>query len=137
MLRISNAIVLAKWEIELTAILAMGSGGQKVNKTSSAIHLRFDIKSSKLPSFYKERLLKLTDKRITTDGVIIIKAQNYRTQDKNKSDALQRLKELILSAGIIHKKRRATKPTRNAQKRRVDTKTRKGKIKMLRGKFFD
>lgn len=137
MLRISNAIVLAKWEIELTAILAMGSGGQKVNRTSSAIHLRFDIKSSKLPSFYKERLLKLTDKRITTDGVIIIKAQNYRTQDKNKSDALQRLKELILSAGIIHKKRRATKPTRNAQKRRVDTKTRKGKIKMLRGKFFD
>ena len=137
MLRISNAIVLAKWEIELTAILAMGSGGQKVNKTSSAIHLRFDIKSSKLPSFYKERLLKLTDKRITTDGVIIIKAQNYRTQDKNKSDALQRLKELILSAGIIHKKRRATKPTRNAQKRRVDTKTRKGKIKMLRGKSFD
>jgi ribosome-associated protein len=137
MLRISNAIVLAKWEIEFTAILAMGAGGQKVNKTSSAIHLRFDIKSSKLPHFYKERLLKLTDKRITTDGVIIIKAQNYRTQDKNKSDALQRLKELILSAVVIHKKRRATKPTRNSQKRRVDTKTRKGKTKMLRGKVFD
>ena len=136
MLSISNAIVLAKCEIELTGILAKGSGGQKVNKTSSAIHLRFEIKSSKLPPFYKERLLKLTDSRITTDGVIIIKAQNYRTQYKNKADALQRLKELILSAVVIHNKRRATIPTWNSQKRRVKTKTIKGKIKMLRGKVF-
>ncbi len=96
MLKISNTVELAEWEIELTAIRAMGSGGQKVNKTSSAIHLRFDIKRSTLPQFYKERLLAVTDSRITKDGVIIIKAQQYRTQEQNREDALLSLKKSFL-----------------------------------------
>lgn len=137
MLRISNTVVLAEWEVELSAIRAMGAGGQKVNKTSSAIHLRFDIKRSTLPDFYKQRLLALSDSRITKDGVIIIKAQSYRTQEQNREDALKRLKELILSAIVVQKARRATKPTRNSQKRRLDLKKRKGNTKALRGKVYD
>lgn len=137
MLRISNAVVIAEWEIEFTAIRAMGAGGQKVNKTSSAIHLRFDIKRSTLPDFYKKRLLVFPDSRITKDGVIIIKAQNYRYQEQNREDALERLKELILAASVVQKARRATKPTRNSQKRRLDSKKRKGNTKALRGRVYD
>lgn len=134
MLNISNHITLAEWEIELNAIRSQGNGGQRVNKVATAIHLRFDIKRSSLPTVYKERLLKVQDSRITAEGVIVIKAQSFRTQDQNKEDALKRLKEIILAAMVIQKTRRATKPTRNSQKRRVDNKKKKGETKSLRSK---
>lgn len=134
LLEITPNIQLSDWEIEFQAIRAQGSGGQNVNKVSSAVHLRFDIQNSTLPPFYKERLLQRSDQRITQDGVIVIKAQSYRTQELNKEDALQRLKELILEAVKPVKPRRATKPTRGSQRRRVDKKTQRGKTKALRGK---
>lgn len=134
MLRISQRICLADNEIDCQAIRAQGAGGQNVNKVASAIHLRFDIRASSLPEFYQQRLLKLKDSRITQDGIVIIKAQRFRTQEKNREDALERLRDLIVRAGRVQKKRNATKPSRAARQKRTDNKTRRGRTKSLRGK---
>ncbi|MEH6566235.1 MAG: alternative ribosome rescue aminoacyl-tRNA hydrolase ArfB [Halopseudomonas sp.] len=134
MIVLSNEVQLGDWEVEITAVRSQGAGGQNVNKVASAIHLRFDIQRSSLPPFYKERLLRLSDQRITKDGVIVIKAQQFRTQEMNRDDAVERLRELILSAIVVQKKRRPTRPTRGSQVRRVDSKVKRGQSKQLRGK---
>lgn len=135
MLRINASFCIPLHEIELTAIRAQGAGGQNVNKVSSAVHLRFDIPASSLSPFCKERLLALSDSRISSDGVLIIKAQRHRTQEKNREDALERLRELILSAIQIRKSRQATRPTLASKKRRLDGKARRGDVKQMRGKL--
>jgi ribosome-associated protein len=137
MLRISPSVCIPDDEIELSAIRAQGSGGQNVNKVSSAIHLRFDINESSLPAFYKQRLLERNDQRISKDGIIVIKAQQYRTQEKNRDDALTRLSELIGNATKVLPPRRPTKPTKGSQKRRMDSKSQRGKIKALRSRIED
>ncbi len=134
MLNISNNVSLDENEITFEAIRAQGSGGQKVNKTSVAIHLRFDIDASSLPDFYKEKLLSLKDKRITKEGIIVIKSQQHRSQDQNRDEALKRLTELIKSVNVVQKKRIATKPTKGSVNRRLKSKKKHAGKKRLRGK---
>ena len=137
MLKISDHIDISEREMEITAIRAQGAGGQHVNKVSSAIHLRFDVNASSLPDAVKRRLLRTHDQRITTDGVVVIKAQNHRSQDKNRAEALARLADLIKGALQVPRKRIPTRPGRAAKERRMDVKKKRGSLKKLRGKPFD
>jgi len=134
-LEISNYISIPDEEIRFRAIRAKGAGGQNVNKVSTAIHLRFDVQSSSLPEQYKQKLLELNDQRLNADGQIVIKAQRYRSQEKNRADALARLAELIRDTIKVEKRRRPTKPTRGSKQRRMDKKTQRGKIKTQRGRI--
>ncbi len=133
-LEISNNVALPLDEVEFQAIRAQGAGGQNVNKVSSAIHLRFDVRASSLPDFYKARLLELKDRRLNSDGILVIKAQRFRTREKNRADALNRLRDIIRSAAVTEKARRPTRPTRSSQQKRMDSKTRRGQVKQNRGK---
>ena len=133
-LAISSRVSIPLSEIELSAVRAAGPGGQNVNKVSTAVHLRFDINASSLPEFYKDRLLGLRDQRISKEGVIVIKAQQHRSREKNRIEALERLAALIRSAAVSRKNRKPTKPTKGSQKRRMDGKTRRSQVKVLRRK---
>ena len=133
-LKISNKVAIPLSEVDMEAVRAQGAGGQNVNKVSTAIHLRFDIDASSLPEHYKERLKTLNDQRVSGEGVIVIKAQRFRSQDKNREDALARLQALVKSVTVTRKKRKPTKPSRTSQRKRMDRKTRHGNLKSLRGK---
>src|SRR4029077_18129641 len=131
MLHIASHVTIPDSEIDIHAMRSQGAGGQNVNKVSSAIHLQFDIAASSLPGFYKEQLLKLKDHRISQEGVITIKAQQYRSQEENRAHALALLQSLVHSIAIPRKKRKATKPTKGSQQRRLESKTKRGRLKAL------
>ncbi len=135
MLKISNQVEIPESSVTVQAIRAQGPGGQNVNKVASAVHLRFDIKKSDLPDVYKEKLLALNDRRITRDGVIVIKAQSFRSQEKNKIDGFERLTALIKQAVRVARKRKPTRPSRSAKRKRMDSKAKHGKLKALRKKI--
>jgi ribosome-associated protein len=137
MLQITARTSIPLSEIDLSAIRSQGAGGQNVNKVATAIHLRFDINGSSLPPLYKERLINLDDRRITKDGILIIKAQQHRTQEQNKEDALNRLQSLIKSITLTAPKRKPTKPSRSAKRKRMDSKTKRGQLKALRGNVLE
>lgn len=137
MVHISTHVSIPDSEIQIHAIRSQGAGGQNVNKVSTAIHLQFDINASSLPPFYKQALLRLKDHRISEDGIVTIKAQQHRTQERNREDALERLRQLIHSVTIPRKTRRPTKPTKASEHRRVEGKKRQGRLKALRKNLDD